>query len=76
MRYTNFYQLRDTAHKIPDRLWAGEGKRIARTASRLSSTLPPADVYCGRAQTILLKRQRIKQQTIRQRRLLNLKQAA
>jgi len=40
------------------------------------NNLTPADVYFGRAQTILLKRQRIKQQTIRQRRLLNLKQAA
>ncbi len=40
------------------------------------NNLTPADVYFGRAQTILLERQRIKQQTIRQRRLLNLKQAA
>jgi len=40
------------------------------------NNLTPADVYCGRAQTILLKRQCIKQQTIRQRRLLNLRQAA
>jgi putative transposase len=40
------------------------------------NNLTPADVYFGRAQTILLKRQRIKQQTIRRRRLLNLKQAA
>src|SRR5689334_1479734 len=40
------------------------------------NNLAPADVYFGRAQTILLKRQRIKQQTIRQRRLLNLRQAA
>jgi len=40
------------------------------------NNLTPADVYFGRAQTILLKRQRIKQQTIRQRRLLNLRQAA
>ena len=40
------------------------------------NNLTPADVYFGRAQTVLLDRQRIKQQTIRQRRLLNLKQAA
>ena len=40
------------------------------------NNLTPADVYFGRAQTILLERQRIKQQTFRQRRLLNLKQAA
>lgn len=36
----------------------------------------PADVYCGRAQTILLDRERIKQQTIRQRRLIHQQQAA
>ena len=40
------------------------------------NNVTPADVYFGRAQTILLERQRIKYQTIRQRRLLNLKQAA
>jgi len=40
------------------------------------NNLTPADVYFGRARTVLLDRQRIKQQTIRQRRLLNLKQAA
>jgi hypothetical protein len=40
------------------------------------NNLTSADVYFGRAQTVLLDRQRIKQQTIRQRRLLNLKQAA
>ena len=40
------------------------------------NNLTPADVYFGRAQTVLLDRQRIKQQTIRERRLLNLKQAA
>ncbi len=31
--------------------------------------LTPADVYFGRAQTILLERERIKRDTIRQRRL-------
>jgi len=40
------------------------------------NNVTPADVYLGRAQTILLERQRIKYQTIRQRRLLNLKLAA
>ncbi len=40
------------------------------------NNLTPADVYFGRAQTILRERQLIKRQTIRQRRLLNLKQAA
>ena len=38
--------------------------------------LTPADVYFGRGQTILLKRERIKRQTIERRRLLNRKAAA
>jgi putative transposase len=38
--------------------------------------LTPADVYFGRGQTILLERERIKRQTIQQRRLLHRKQAA
>ena len=38
--------------------------------------LTPADVYCGRGQTIMLKRERIKRETIRQRRLLHRTQAA
>jgi putative transposase len=38
--------------------------------------LTPADVYLGRGQTILLKRERIKRQTIQQRRLLHQRQAA
>ena len=38
--------------------------------------LTPADVYFGRGQTILLKRERIKQKTIEHRRLLNRKAAA
>ncbi len=38
--------------------------------------LTPADVYFGRGQTILLERERIKRQTIQQRRLLHHKQAA
>lgn len=40
------------------------------------NNLTPADVYFGRAHAVLLERQRIKQQTIQQRRLLNHKQAA
>ena len=40
------------------------------------SNVTPADVYFGRAQTILLERQRIKHRTIKQRRLLNLQHAA
>jgi putative transposase len=38
--------------------------------------LTPADVYCGRAAGILAERQRIKRDTIHQRRLLHLHQAA
>jgi putative transposase len=38
--------------------------------------LTPADVYCGRGQTILIERDRIKQQTIANRRLLHKQQAA
>ncbi len=38
--------------------------------------LTPADVYFGRGQTILLKRERIKRKTIESRRLLNRKAAA
>jgi hypothetical protein len=38
--------------------------------------LTPADVYFGRGQTILIKRERIKRQTIANRRLLHQQQAA
>lgn len=38
--------------------------------------LTPADVYFGRGQTILLDRERIKRQTIRQRRLIHQQHAA
>ena len=38
--------------------------------------LTPANVYCGRGQTIMLERERIKRETIRQRRLLHREQAA
>ena len=40
------------------------------------SNLTPADVYFGRGQTILLQRERIKRQTIAQRRLQHQRQAA
>jgi putative transposase len=39
------------------------------------ANLTPADVYFGRGQTILLERERIKRQTIQQRRLLHQTQA-
>jgi putative transposase len=38
--------------------------------------LTPADVYFGRGQTILIKRERIKRQTIANRRLLHRQRAA
>jgi len=38
--------------------------------------LTPADVYFGRGQTILMQRERIKRQTIQNRRLLHHRQAA
>ena len=38
--------------------------------------LKPAGVYFGRSQTILLKRERIKRETINQRRLLHREAAA
>ena len=38
--------------------------------------LTPADVYFGRGQTILIERERIKRQTIANRRLLHRRQAA
>jgi len=38
--------------------------------------LTPADVYFGRGQTILLDRERIKRQTIQQRRLIHHQHAA
>src|ERR1700745_3898952 len=40
------------------------------------NNLTPADVYFGRGQTILLQRERIKRQTIAQRRLHHQRQAA
>jgi hypothetical protein len=43
---------------------------------RYHNNLTPADVYFGRGQTILLQRERIKRQTIAQRRLQHQRQAA
>jgi len=40
------------------------------------NNLTPADVYFGRGRTILLQRERIKRQTIKQRRLQHQRQAA
>jgi hypothetical protein len=38
--------------------------------------LTPADVYFGRGQTIVLERERIKRQTLQQRRFLHQQHAA
>ena len=40
------------------------------------ANLTPADVYFGRGQTILLERERIKRQTIQNRRLIHRRKAA
>jgi hypothetical protein len=42
---------------------------LLETHSRSLNNLAPADVYFGRGQTILLEREKIKQQTIEHRRL-------
>jgi putative transposase len=47
-----------------------------RRAHESLDNLTPADVYLGRREAILRERQRIKRQTIQQRRLLHLSQAA
>jgi transposase InsO family protein len=47
-----------------------------RRAHESLNNLTPADVYLGRGRVILQERQRIKQQTIQQRRLLHHSQAA
>ena len=46
-----------------------------RRAHESLENLTPADVYFGRGQAILLERERIKRQTILQRRLLHHSQA-
>jgi transposase InsO family protein len=47
-----------------------------RRAHESLGNLTPADVYFGRGQAILLERERIKRNTIRQRRLMHQRQAA
>ncbi len=47
-----------------------------RRYHEILSNLTPADVYFGRAQTILLERERIKRDTIRNRRLQHQRTAA
>ena len=52
-------------------------QRIARNLIGADAGhLTPADVYFGRRQTILIERERIKRQTIANRRLLHRRQAA
>jgi putative transposase len=46
------------------------------TAKGTPHDLTPADVYFGRGQTILLERERIKRDTIKQRRLQHHSKAA
>jgi len=58
--------------QIPSIIPHGDGH--FSTAKPFSPT--PADVYFGRGQTILLQRERIKRQTIAQRRLQYQRQAA
>jgi CheY-like chemotaxis protein len=53
-----------------------EIQALAIKNSGQSVILPPADVYFGRAQTILLERERIKRDTIRNRRLQHQRTAA
>ena len=65
---------------LPGALEAGIGSFVAdynhlRYHESLGN-LTPADVYFGRGQTILLQRERIKRQTIANRRLLHRRQAA
>ena len=49
---------------------------ITAATTRACSNLTPADVYFGRGQTILLQRERIKRETIKQRRLQHQRKAA
>ena len=68
----NYYLPGDLEQKIADFIshynHVGYHESIAN--------LTPADVYLGRAQTILKTRERIKQQTLKTRRLHHSKQAA
>jgi len=67
-------------HHLPGELAARVGAFIEhynhRRAHESLENLTPADVYFGRGQAILLERERIKRQTILQRRLLHQQQPA
>ena len=66
-------------HRLPGELEARVGAFIEhynhRRAHESLENLTPADVHFGRGQAILLERERIKRQTILQRRLLHRSQA-
>ena len=68
----NYYLPGDLKAKIGDFVANYNHRRYHESIANLT----PADVYFGRAQTILLERERIKRQTIQTRRLLHRGQAA
>jgi putative transposase len=68
----NYYLPGDLEHQIEAFVADYNHRRYHESINNLT----PADVYFGRGQTILLQRERIKRQTIAQRRLLHHKQAA
>jgi putative transposase len=68
----NYYLPGDLEAKISDFVANYNHLRYHESIANLT----PADVYFGRAQTILLERERIKRQTIQNRRLIYRGQAA
>jgi len=68
----NYYLPGDLEQKIADFISHYNHLRYHESIANLT----PADVYFGRGQTILLQRERIKQQTFKTRRLLHRGQAA
>ena len=58
------------------RIWNRIPREIRARHHESHGNLPPADVYFGRGETILLERERIKRQTIANRRLQHHAQAA
>ena len=57
-------------------MWKADGRHNARLTGPFTLNLTPADVYFGRAETILAERNRIKRATIANRRLQHQLQAA
>src|SRR5947209_13530124 len=68
----NYYLPRDLEGQIEPFVGHYNHRRYHESLNNLT----PADVYLGRGQTILLERERIKRQTIQQRRLMHRQQAA